>query len=86
MKILPLGGIFYFYAMNITKSIETIFNKYLPSPFAIAVLLTVITMGLAYFFTPPPVEGSHAVQILTFWERGIWNNDLLVFAYQMMLI
>ena len=25
-------------------------------------------------------------EILSFWEKGIWNNDLLVFAYQMILI
>lgn len=81
-----MGGIFYFYPMNITKHIETVFNKYLPSPFAIAILLTLTTIVLAYFFTAPPAEGSHVVEILSFWEKGIWNNALLVFAYQMMLI
>ncbi|WP_299214576.1 TIGR00366 family protein [uncultured Dokdonia sp.] len=72
--------------MPITKTIETLFQKYIPSPFVIAILLTLLTMGLALLFTENPSETSHAITILKFWEEGIWNNDLLVFAYQMMLI
>ncbi|RDK88814.1 short-chain fatty acid transporter [Marinirhabdus gelatinilytica] len=72
--------------MKFTKAIETIFNKYLPSPFSIAVLLTVLTMLLAFFFTEAPPEENHILAILSYWENGIWNEGLLVFAYQMMLI
>lgn len=72
--------------MSITKTIETLFQKYIPSPFVIAILLTLLTMVLALIFTKNPSESSHPVTILKFWEEGIWNNDLLVFAYQMMLI
>ncbi|PQB05808.1 short-chain fatty acid transporter [Aureitalea marina] len=72
--------------MSVTRTIETIFRRFLPSPFAIAVILTLVTMVLAYFFTPAPETGSQFSAILTYWEKGIWNNGLLVFAYQMMLI
>ncbi|MCT8339554.1 TIGR00366 family protein [Flavobacteriaceae bacterium TK19130] len=72
--------------MKITQTIETLFRRFLPSPFAIAVLLTLVTMLLALFFTDAPAEENHALAILSWWESGIWNNDLLVFAYQMMLI
>jgi len=72
--------------MSITKTIETLFQKYIPSPFVIAILLTLLTMVLAILFTENPSETSHPITILKFWEEGIWNNDLLVFAYQMMLI
>ncbi len=72
--------------MSITKTIETLFQKYIPSPFVIAVLLTCITMILALLFTENTTEQNHPTAILTFWEEGIWNNSLLVFAYQMMLI
>jgi short-chain fatty acids transporter len=72
--------------MKITKTIETIFKKYLPSPFTIAILLTLLTMVLALLFTDSKAEGNHFLKILSFWEQGIWNNGLLVFAYQMMLI
>ncbi len=72
--------------MNITKAVETIFKKYLPSPFTIAVLLTLITIALAFFFTEAPKDENHFLSILSFWENGIWSKGLLVFAYQMMLI
>lgn len=72
--------------MNLTKSIETLFKKYLPSPFTIAVLLTLITIVLAYVFTPSQSDSNHFLEILTYWEKGIWTDGLLVFAYQMMLI
>ncbi len=72
--------------MNITKTIETLFKKFMPSPFAIALLLTLLTMVLAFFFTDAPENQSRFFTILTYWENGIWNNNLLVFAYQMMLI
>ncbi len=71
--------------MNITKSVETLFKRFLPSPFTIAIILTLVTMLLAFFFTGE-TNGENALNILSFWEAGIWNNSLLVFAYQMMLI
>lgn len=43
-------------------------------------------MVLAYFFTPAPTDQHHFLAILSYWENGIWNTGLLVFAYQMMLI
>ncbi|MGW9684239.1 short-chain fatty acid transporter [Flagellimonas sp. 2504JD1-5] len=72
--------------MGLTKVIERIFRRYLPSPFTIAVLLTLLTIVLALVFTENTSEKSHLVAILSYWENGIWNNGLLVFAYQMMLI
>ncbi len=72
--------------MKITQTIETIFKRFLPSPFSIAIILTVVTIGLAFFFTDAPGEENHLLAILSYWENGIWNNSLLVFAYQMMLI
>lgn len=72
--------------MGLTTFIENVFRRYLPSPFTIAILLTVLTLVLALFFTDPPEGESHLGAILSYWESGIWNNGLLVFAYQMMLI
>lgn len=72
--------------MGITRTIEVFFNRFLPSPFTIAILLTLVTIVLAYFTSPAPQDESHLLAILSYWENGIWNNDLLVFAYQMMLI
>lgn len=74
--------------MRITKAIETIFKRYLPSPFTIAVLLTLVTIALATIFTKPATQSSvhYFTDVLSYWEDGIWNSSLLVFAYQMMLI
>ena len=72
--------------MNITKTIETIFKRFLPSPFAIEIVLTLVTMVMALLFTEAPQDENHFLAILSFWEHGVWSNALLVFAYQMMLI
>lgn len=74
--------------MKITQVIENVFKKYLPSPFTIAILLTLFTLLLALLFTKPmdtPIF-NYTIDVLKFWENGIWSNGLLVFAYQMMLI
>lgn len=72
--------------MKLSQTIETLFKKFLPSPFSIAIILTLVTIVLALVFTEAPQEKSHVFAILSYWENGIWNNALLVFAYQMMLI
>ncbi len=72
--------------MVVTKVIEILFRRYLPSPFTIAILLTLMTIALALAFTDSSSETHHLLEILSYWEDGIWNSDLLVFAYQMMLI
>ncbi|WP_420320589.1 short-chain fatty acid transporter [Flagellimonas sp.] len=72
--------------MGLTKVIENIFRRYLPSPFTIAVLLTVLTIVLALLFTENTSDKNHLFAIFSYWENGIWNSGLLVFAYQMMLI
>ncbi len=72
--------------MKLTRFIETLFRRYLPSPFTIAILLTVLTVLLALAFADLPENDNRFVSILGFWEEGIWNTGLLVFAYQMMLI
>jgi short-chain fatty acids transporter len=63
------------------------FRAVLPSPFAIALLLTLLTFVLAFFLTRPPSEGiSYALDLAVFWEQGLWNPPLLTFAMQMMLM
>ncbi len=57
----------------------------LPSPFSIAVILTVISFIAAYFFTPlKTTSATPVVDLLNFWESGFW--DLLKFGMQMMLM
>ncbi len=72
--------------MGATKAIEQLFRRFLPTPFTIAVLLTLVAMALALIFTETDPGENHFFAIMSHWENGIWNNGLLVFAYQMMLI
>ena len=72
--------------MSIAKKFEQIFKGLLPAPFTIAVLLTVCTFILALVITEPKTEGNYFLQLLSFWEQGIWHSPLLVFAIQMMLM
>ncbi|SDL07075.1 short-chain fatty acids transporter [Salinimicrobium catena] len=71
--------------MNAALLVEKGFKKLIPAPFTLAVLLTLATMLLAFFFTGNPSVDS-AANILTAWQFGMWDPPLLVFAVQMMLI
>lgn len=72
--------------MSFAKKFEKVFKSILPAPFTIAVILTLFTFLLALVITEPKAEESHILQLLSFWEQGIWNSPLLVFAIQMMLM
>ena len=72
--------------MNYANRFEKLFRYLLPTPFTIAVLLTFITFLLAIILTKSDQEGVYFLQLLSFWEQGLWNPPLLVFALQMMLM
>ncbi len=72
--------------MPIAKKFEKVLKGILPAPFTIAVLLTFFTFILALIITEPKAEGNHFLQLLSFWEQGVWHSPLLVFAIQMMLM
>lgn len=63
------------------------FRAILPSPFAIALILTAIAFVLAFGLTKPEEAGvDYALDLMVFWEAGLWNSPLLTFAMQMMLM
>ena len=72
--------------MSINSKLEKILKNILPAPFTIAVLLTLLTFLLAIITTEPQAEKNHILEILSFWEKGIWHSPLLVFSVQMMLM
>ena len=73
--------------MSFTSSFERTFKRLLPSPFSIAILLTALSFILAFVFTRPQNTGFEYIFTLsTFWEKGLWNTPLMVFAMQMMLM
>ena len=60
-----------------------VFKALLPAPFTIAVVLTLLTFLLAYFLSPTQ---DSPLTLLGYWEKGLWNPPLIVFAMQMMLM
>jgi len=73
--------------MTFSNRFINVVKAVLPAPFTIAVLLTAFTWCLAFFFGN--YEGEFAqrfIAVATSWESGLWNNSLLVFAMQMMLM
>lgn len=73
--------------MKLLNIIEKTFKTLLPTPFTIAVILTFVTVILALTMTSSDATGMDRVlEIAGFWEQGLWNSGLLVFAVQMMLM
>ncbi len=71
--------------MKISKFIESSFKRFIPSPFSLAVILSLFILLIATFFT-----GSGNLQqgweVIKIWQSGMWNPAMLVFMVQMMLI
>lgn len=74
--------------MTRSDRLMKVFKALLPSPFTIAVLLSVLTFLIALVWTDAPAESDrpYALTLLTYWDKGLWENGLLVFAMQMMLM
>ena len=73
--------------MRFFKLIERFLKAILPSPFTIAILLTIVTFILALTIAPVGGDfGNRIIQVAKYWEEGIWNPPLMVFAMQMMLM
>lgn len=73
---------------NFTEGFENTFRRLLPSPLAIAFILTGIAFFCALFLTRPADTGllNHAGDLATMWQDGLWQSGLLAFTVQMMLI
>lgn len=72
--------------MRFAEKFERVFRSLLPTPFTIAILLTLLTMVLALMFGEFTPGESSFFQLLDYWQAGLWNTPLLAFAIQMMLI
>ena len=76
--------------MSFTEKFANTYKKLLPTPFTIAILLTLFTFLLALFFTKPAdtSTGAYIADIAGYWEKGLWNDGKggLYFAFQMMLM
>ncbi len=71
--------------MSFARKFEKAFRYLLPSPFAIAILLSLLSFVLYWLYA----EGSFSLRLensVNDWQKGLWNGPLLVFMVQMMLI
>ncbi len=74
--------------MSFAPRFERLFRSVLPSPFALAVVLTfgVLAVAAALFIPEGKSTAGHAGEVVKWWYHGLWSAPMLVFAYQMMLI
>lgn len=71
--------------MSFSERFVATAKKILPSPFTIAILLTIVTIVLALLLTEPKNHSqTHLMEVLGFWENGFFA--FLQFAMQMVLI
>ncbi|MGB1102980.1 MAG: short-chain fatty acid transporter [Crocinitomicaceae bacterium] len=76
--------------MSFTERFANTYKRLLPTPFTIAVILTLLTFVLSYVFTKPVEKSAleYIGDLGGFWENGLWNDGRggLYFAFQMMLM
>jgi short-chain fatty acids transporter len=74
--------------MSFTEKYSRIFSYLLPAPFTIALLLAIVTFCIGFVFSYQADVSlfDQTVTLFGYFESGIWNNGLMVFALQMMLI
>ena len=62
-----------------------VFKKLLPSPFGIAVSLTILVFLVALCIMKPPEISfySHTESLAFSWQEGLFQSNLLTFAFQM---
>jgi short-chain fatty acids transporter len=76
--------------MSFSEKFAKYFQLILPSPFSIAIILTVCTFFFALFLTIPSntTYVDYSLDLMQFWEAGLWDNGPggLYFAFQMMFL
>ena len=72
--------------MSLTNKFVKVYKALLPSPFTIAIVLSFFAFITALIFGTGKEGEFKPYTILTYWENGLWNSGLLVFAMQMMLM
>ncbi|SFT69418.1 short-chain fatty acids transporter [Lishizhenia tianjinensis] len=70
------------------EKIERNFKNYFPSPFSLAILLSLLTFLLALLFMEDEPGQNKIIALSNYWYEGLWDKGAggLYFAFQMMLI
>lgn len=74
--------------MSFSEKYSRLFSYLLPTPFTIALLLAIVTflLGIIFSYQPDISIIDQSITVFSYFEKGVWNNGLMVFALQMMLI
>lgn len=64
---------------KLSRPVTKLVDRYLPDPYVIVLILTILVLSLSMVFTPFSFE-----QAVTSWGNGFWS--LLTFAMQMLLV
>ncbi|MDG2454340.1 MAG: TIGR00366 family protein [Bacteroidia bacterium] len=67
--------------MSFTQKYADWFRRLLPSPFSVAVILSIVVFIVSIFISDKPIG-----DLLIDWQTGLWSSNLLAFAFQMMLM
>jgi short-chain fatty acids transporter len=67
--------------MSFTQKYANWFRRLLPSPFSIAIILTLLIFIASIF-----ISDKSVITLLSDWQTGLWSSNLLAFAFQMMLM
>lgn len=73
---------------NFSDRFVALFRAVLPAPFTIAIILTLFTVLMSLTFAEK-AEGpimDRLAQVADWWDTGLWNGPLMVFAMQAMLM
>lgn len=72
--------------MSFTNKFVKLYKALLPSPFTIAIVLSFFAFIIALLFGKGNPDEFKPLTIIKYWENGLWNTNLMVFAMQMMLM
>lgn len=78
---------------NIGSAAERIVRRFMPDPFVLVLLLTLVTLSLGFVsmgYAPGPdghlAYGTRASELITAWTAGFGNAEILKFGLQIILI
>jgi len=73
---------------SFSEKVERTFRSLLPSPFSIAILLSIVCFVCVYIFQKPITlsNSDYITELIGIWTAGIWSSAGLVFLVQMMLM
>ena len=74
------------FLFRLFSAMANFIQRLFPSPFSLAIILTLLSFVLAFQFGEFHSERSQVLQLFEFWEQGMWTTSLMAFTIQMMMM